>query len=72
MLDVNNEIIAVRIETLWKRADLSDADRRALLQAARTLGSFDLCAGSVLGGLGPVLWAVERIEQQCGLLAEVN
>lgn len=71
MFDVENEIIAVKIEVLWKRDDLSDADRRALLQAARTLGRFDLCAGSVLGGLAPVLWAVERVEQQCGLLDAV-
>lgn len=68
----DNEAIAVRIEALWKRDDLSDADRRALLQVARILGTFDLCAGYVLGGLAPVLTGIESVERKCGLLVAVN
>jgi hypothetical protein len=68
-----NEIVAVRIEALWKRTDLSDNDRRELLNAARSLQRVDQYPESRDLRLGPSVTAtVDRIEQRCGIAAAAN
>jgi len=61
MRDRDNEVLAIRIETLWFRDDVSDTDRGAILQAGYNLS--DLSNGySVLGGPQSVTQVVDRME----------
>jgi hypothetical protein len=71
MRDSDNEKLAVRLETLWFRNDVSDHDRGALLLAGYQLAGCNACSGYPLAHGHPVFAAVERFELLYGSLGAV-